>query len=64
MLAVDAPAGVDTLMTWPEADRLAQGALRCIKNEVNAALLTVILDEVRKSIIYLICLQAYIAVLL
>ena len=61
---MDAPARIDTLLTWPEADWLAQGALCCIKNEVNAALLSIILEEVRESIVYLIRLQAHIAVLI
>ena len=63
-LAVDAPVGIDTLLTWPEADRLAEGALHCIKDEVNAALLSIILEEVRESIVNLKRLQAHMAVLI
>ena len=59
---MDAPAGIHTLLTWPKADWLAQGALCCIENEVNAALLSIILEEVRESIVYLIRLQAHRAV--
>ena len=60
---MDAPAGIHTLLTWPKADWLAQGALCCIEYEVNAALLSIILEEVRESIVYLIRLQAHRAVL-
>lgn len=56
-LALYASAPVLTLLAWPQANGPRLDVLRSIHNEMNAALLSRVLDQVRYCIVDLICLH-------
>lgn len=57
VLAVYAPAFVDTSLTWPEASSLRLDMLSSVYDHVYAALLSCILHQVCHSIVDLVRLQ-------